>query len=509
MTKNLILRNTIFLATVTSFTTSAHAILTRTDYAPGSSDYARYINLANQARFDTVGLVAMTVAPTNPLPPGLSGDALQGTCGGTLITGSVILTAAHCMYLEDKTTKEVVSLFSPSGVATSGTVGNGTSILFGGGPSLAGSTYAGSVDRVSVFPGYNGTYGSGDIALLRVNQWVGTVPSNYLSLYSGTAEAASDPDFAVTIGYGSLGNGSVGSLGENPGYQKLAGNTEVDYVIGNPNVLSSTFYSNSQRFSLGYPSNYLQAAPAPGDSGGPLVSNLLVPGQSVIIGTVGGGGDESDLLGDKSGGNLYGEKNYWIRTSSFASWISAEAAALGSLPPGVISGKSFSDPLKTESHSVFSPDPSVLRTEKNFIFLAGGGTVYLDPESGQVDDFSVKSGPSVTGFSLPSTISGVVEVWVYDPNTGSFVDTGARLGPEATYLFDSPTREFRLVGLDGHATTLGLDFSGQGAVNLLWTSITPVPEPKTYAMMFVGLGLLMAVTGCRKRGCSQFKALSV
>lgn len=490
--------STLLLTFSTAFAIPAHAVLTRTDYVSGSADYARYINLANQSRFDTVGAVVMTVAPSSPLPPALSGATFQGTCTGSLISASVVLTAAHCMYLRDPNSGTSVSLFSPSGIVTSGTVGNGTSVLFGGGSTM-GATYAGSVDRVSVYPGYNGTYGSGDIALIRVNQWVGATPSNYLSLYTGSAEATVDPAFATTIGYGSLGNGSVGSIGTNPGYQKLAGLTEVDYALNSPNVLSSTFYSNGQRFSLGYPSNFLQAAPAPGDSGGPLVSNSLVTGQNVIIGTVGGGRDETDILGDKSGGNFYGEKNYWVRTSSFSNWINSEVTALGSLPPILVSGGSFSDPLRTVSRSVFSPDPNMIRTEKSFVFLASGGTVYLDPESGLFDDFDVRSGPSVNGFTLPSAVIGLVEVWDYDFNTGVFVDTGARLGAGATYQFSAPTRRFRLIGLGGHATTLGMDFSGLGAVDLLWASTTPVPEPGTYSLLLAGLGLVSGVVVRHRR----------
>ncbi|GAA3887395.1 hypothetical protein GCM10022276_03080 [Sphingomonas limnosediminicola] len=472
----------------------AGAVLTRTDYSisSGNPNYARYVNLANQQRFYAVGELLINV------PFEHNTSAGKG-CTGSMISANLVLTAAHCMFAYDAAKGTVVSVFTPGLVAKGGTFDNGASVTLIGGPSEDAYQYAAQIDAVSIYPGYDGaTAGSGDIALVRLGgkQTDGMPTSpDFLSVFTGTNEATIDPSFAVTIGYGNLGNGTAGEIAGSSGL-KLAGLTEVDYSA-DANVLKSTFLSPGAIFSRGYPSNFLQAAPAHGDSGGPLVVG------NTIIGVVSGGPGETPLLFDPSGGgDLYGEVNYWTRVSSFASWIASESIALGAAPPATVSGNSTLNPLVVAA-TLVAPDTY----QKNFSFLGTGGFTYLDPSTGSVDDFIVSNGPLIAALSLDSIITNSVEIWTFDEMLGNYVNTGDTITGGGIYTFANAVDRFRLVGLGGQTTTVGLSFVQPGLVQLDWISHLisdddgggggggggnggAVPEPSTWAMLLLGFGAL-------------------
>lgn len=472
--------------------TSAHAILIRHDFEL-NSEYNRYINLANQDRFYSVGAVGIVT-------PFLSGNTSSSLCTGSLIAPTIVLTAAHCMFAIDSATNNRVSVFTPGNSPYAGTFNGGAFVGFGGGPTYA-SSYAGVADRVSIYPGYDGSYGSGDIALVRIPNMIGAAPSSYLPLYTGSDETSPSPSLAVTVGYGDFGNGRVGRvIGSNVSMQKLAGITMVENT-SSQNVLSSQFFSPGQIFENGLPSNFLQAAPANGDSGGPLVKNIN--GVNTIIGTVGGGPGETPLLFDSGGGgNLYNETNYWVRTSAFAGWIAAESTTLSGLAPVLTSGSSSTDPLMVPA----VPLPEGNGTQKDFVFLAAGGTIYLDPDTADIEEFNVISGPLVNAVTLPENDFSIVKIFVFDVSTGTYIDIGASITGGETYTFDAPVASFRLTGLLGEQATVGVGLSGSGVVQLRWTSISNIPEPNQIILFLLGMPLLLLIGGNLKRNAQSYDA---
>lgn len=223
---------------------------------------------------------------------------------------------------------------------------------------------------------------------------------------------------------------------------------------------------------------------------------INVGGVNTIVGTVGGGPGETPLLFDPpGGGDLYGEVNYWVRTSSFANWISSESIALGALPPALVSGVSSQNPM------IVSPSPlpgNGLNSQKSFYFLASGGTVYLDPSTGQTDEFLVLGGPAISAISLGLGVSAIAGISLWDPGSASYLDSGASITGGGSYNFASGVSRFRLDGLGGSSAVVGLDFIDNGVVNLQWISrsespISPVVEPATMALLgsgLLGLGLV-------------------
>jgi hypothetical protein len=469
---------------------AANAILIRKDYDDiYSSNYKRYLNLANQSRFDTVGGIEFF---DSALSTGGSHIFSSG-CTGTLISADIILTAAHCFDLGSS----AVRSFTYDSSLSAMTLAPGKQVFFAGGPNLATDgnhssasiRYAAQIDRLSIYPHYafNGAtaigYG-GDLALLRIYgaPWIGTLPTNYLPLNTSTTEPFPSPAIGITVGYGATGNGVNGETSLNPAAEKRAGLTIVQYDLLHPNTLTSVFRSPGTYSSLLLPSNFLQAAPGHGDSGGPLVLN--VGGVDTVAGVVQGGGD------------TYGQKNWWTRVSSFSDWINSEASVLGAAPTLALPGSSVTSPLL----------PTVVRDigttvkEKVFSFFGGalGQPLFLDPGSSPVVNIYIDKGPALSSVFLPTGF-GRAQLWLADAS-GKFVDSGLSLAEGQWFSFADPVHSFELKGLtdNGENLALGFQFSDAGSVDLRWDSITAVPESSEWLLLLCGLPFVV-LNGWRRR----------
>ena len=470
-----------------TFAAQASAILLRKDYdGVGTSNYNRYLNLANQARFDTVGNIQLHTPSGSP---GATNFAFSNNCTGTLISANVILTAAHCFDGGVGKVNSFVSQPSLSAMA----IQAGTQVFFSGGGNLAvGETYnaksidyAVQIDRLSIYPSYTFNSGTsigfgGDLALLRVYgaPWIGSLPTNYLPLNTGVSEPFPSPAFGITVGYGLTGNGRDGAVGANLAVEKRAGLTIVEFDFLHPQTLVSTFRSPGTYAASLLPSNLLQAAPARGDSGGPLILN--VGGVDTIAGIVQGGGD------------FYGDKNWWTRISSFSDWIKSESLLLGSAPISTIPGTSKENPLLPN----FVRDISTTIKEKSFTFLGGvsGLPVFLDPQASDQIDIYVDSGPRIASVFLPLGF-GSPSLWLGSQD-GDFAFSGLKLQGGEWFVFSESVERFRLKGITGEEKdlALGFEFAEVGKVDLRWQSITAVPEPQSWALFIGGLMLVVAIS---------------
>ena len=99
------------------------------------------------------------------------------------------------------------------------------------------------------------------------------------------------------------------------------------------------------------------------------------------------------------------------------------------------------------------------------------------------------SGRKVSAIGLERTLKSAVALYdITDPANASFLDmivTDGDLSPEGLQAFERNGKLFLSIANEvSNTTTL--------------YSITPVPEPETYAMLLAGLGLVGFGAKCRK-----------
>ena len=255
--KTLVLLMTV--AAVSLVTRPAAAIYIRHDVA-----LANYVALASDPLYAATGYLR---SPNGQF------------CTGTLVSPTIVLSAAHC--------------FVYTGGPKAGTVALPGDLMFGAGDAVA--PFSSNVAALQLNPNYDITNFAPeyDMALVTLSSpFAGITPAR---LWGG------DP-FGLTatiVGYGTQGTGvSHGLPGAGP---RLAAQNVVDLVgSGSLRIDFDSPNLNANRTGSAFPLP-LEGTPATGDSGGPLF--VLLDGLPFIAGTLHGG----------IGSNLYGDISLYSR----------------------------------------------------------------------------------------------------------------------------------------------------------------------------------------------------
>jgi len=432
-------------------------------------------------------------------------------CTGTLISPSVVLTAAHCF-------------FNPN-----------TGLRDNTPVSVGGQT----TSAIYVAPGYTFPFIQSDLAVLALPNAITNVPRSALQL-GGNPIAQETPIYIV--GYGNFGTGTnpPTPFGPNDGQRRKAQTNIGAYLpisqipdwndalgASSQNVYLAQFRDPANPnlfnvFNLSTPPPMLQGGIAPGDSGGPMfycpagALNQCTTPQLVQIG---------EVFGEPLGRTGYGQLGIWNPTALFADWISS----LG-LPGMLVANAgiyNWSDPGAWRNGAI----PG----SQDVAWLVNQGSITLNTNA-QVDSLWISGGQSwfiiPPAFALATTtntnlaagmlsVNGILSTpflymsggvlngagtitgpgtWV--ANVGGVVAPGTASGLGTLTIqgsyFQGPSGELqvRLAGIGNDRLTV----TGQALLGgTLVTLLTSSPLTRQYTVLHAdgGLGGLFSTALCR------------
>jgi hypothetical protein len=126
--------------------------------------------------------------------------------------------------------------------------------------------------------------------------------------------------------------------------------------------------------------------------------------------------------------------------------------------------------------------------------------IFIDPEVAIGYDYIVDSGPNIASILLPSIGDGIFDLWLWSGS--EWVDSGQVITAGDVFTFASGQQRVRILGIEMEANldpsnttafVTGLTFDAAGQVSMRQIPITAaIPEPETWAMMAIGLVVLVA-----------------